>query len=143
MLSVRNKRIALGLVALGLIAALWFVGSHSLAVSGVNKLLDARDAAISHRDIKAYAALIADDYHGNRQGKADIVAQMRQLFAQFNQLKMKSFDRNISIIDSNHAQAMQSYQLKVLADGKWREMLQREELSLTRGPAGWQISSGL
>lgn len=113
------------------------------AVSGVNKLLDARDAAISQRDIKAYAALIADDYHGNRQSKADIVGQMRKLFNQFNQLEMKSFDRDISITDDRHARAMQSYHLKVMMDGKWREMVQREELSLSRGPSGWQISSGL
>jgi activator of HSP90 ATPase len=113
------------------------------AASSVNKLLDARDAAISQRDITAYATLIADDYHGNRQSKSDMIKQMRQLFAQFSQLQMKSFDRDISIIDSNHAEATQSYRLKVMMDGKWREMLQREELSLTRGASGWQISSGL
>jgi protein involved in sex pheromone biosynthesis len=130
-------------VAIALSAVLLLSACGASAAHGVNKLLDARDAAISQRNITAYAALIADDYHSQQQGKADIVRQMQQLFAQFSQMKMKSFNRDISIVDSTHARAVQSYRLRVMMGGKWREMLQREELSLTRSPSGWQISSGL
>ncbi len=139
MLQRNPVRMAVALSAIVLLLSTCGVS----AVSGINTLLDARDAAISQKNISAYAALIADDYHGGRQSKADIVQQMRQLFAQFKQIRMHSFDRVISVIDNRHAQAIQSYKLKVMADGKWREMLQREELLLTRGPSGWQISSGL
>lgn len=113
------------------------------SLSGVNKLLDARDAAISGRNITDYASLIAEDYHGRQQSKSDMVDQMHQLFDQFNQLKMESFGRDIYITDDTHARAAQSYRLKVLMDGSWREMLQREELSLIRTDSGWQINSGL
>lgn len=128
---------------MALCAALLFTACGESPLSGVNKLLDARDAAISERDIAAYDALIADDYHGRNQGKAEIVDHMQQLFKQFNQLKMQSFGRDIYITDDNHARAAQSYRLKVLMDGSWREMLQREELNLTRTDEGWKISSGL
>jgi len=56
---------------------------------------------------------------------------------------MESFGRDIFVADATHARAAQSYRLKVLMDGSWREMLQREELSLTRSDKGWKISSGL
>lgn len=111
--------------------------------TAINRVLDARDAAISERNIAAYSALIADDYHAGNQSKADIVRHMQALFKQFNQLKMQSFGRDVFIIDDDHAQAAQSYHLKVLMDGSWREMLQREELTLTRSDDGWKISSGL
>jgi len=116
-------------------------GDSSLA--SVNRLLDARDAAISERNITNYASLIAENYHGRQQSKSVMVVQMNRLFEQFNQLKMESFGRDIYIADDSHARAAQSYRLKVLMDGNWREMLQREELSLIRTDSGWQISSGL
>ena len=68
---------------------------------------------------------------------------MKKLFGEFSQLQMHSFGRDIYIADANHAQASQSYRLKVLMDGTWREMLQREELTLVRKDKGWKIESGL
>ncbi|MDQ6987634.1 MAG: hypothetical protein Q9M25_07525 [Mariprofundaceae bacterium] len=113
------------------------------AVSDVNSVLNARDHAISERNITAYAAQINDTYHDRGKNKADIVAYMQKLFEQFSDLKMHSFGRDIFIADENNARAAQSYRLKVLMDGSWRDMLQREELSLTRTDTGWKISAGL
>jgi len=138
MRQTRHLRVAVAVCAVLLLGA-----CSESPVSGINKLLDARDAAISGRNITAYANLIADDYHGGQQGKADIVGRMQTLFGQFSQLKMESFGRDIFVADATHARAAQSYRLKVLMDGSWREMLQREELSLTRSDKGWKISSGL
>ncbi|OIO69145.1 MAG: hypothetical protein COW19_01525 [Zetaproteobacteria bacterium CG12_big_fil_rev_8_21_14_0_65_55_1124] len=130
-------------VTVALCATLLLSACSEVAVSGVNSLLDARDATISNRDIIGYSELIADDYQGRKLGKVDIIKHMQQMFDQFTQLKMESFDREIFIADDTHAQAAQSYRMKVLMDGTWREMLQREELSLTRSDSGWKISSGL
>jgi len=113
------------------------------SLSSINSMLDARDDAICERNIAAYASVVAEDYHGRQQGKSEIVDSMHQLFEQFNQLKMESFGRDIYIADDSHARAAQSYRLKVLMDGSWREMLQREELTLIRNQSGWQIKSGL
>ena len=113
------------------------------AVSGVNSLLDARNAAINNRDISAYSQLISDDYQGRQLNKADIVNQMQLLFKQFSAIQMESFGRDIFVKDDDHARAAQSYRMKVMMDGRWREMLQREVLSLTRSESGWKISSGL
>lgn len=125
------------------LAMVLLLASCSSASSAVGKVLDARDAAISHRDITAYAKLIADDYKEGRQTKANVVDNMKKLFGEFSQVHMHSFGRDIYVTDSKHAQASQSYRLKVLMDGTWREMLQREELTLVRNDKGWQIESGL
>jgi len=113
------------------------------AVNGVNNLLDARDLAISERNITAYEELIANDYDAHQKSKADIVKHMQQMFAQFSQLKMESFSRDVYIADDTHARAAQSYRMRVLMNGTWREMLQREELSLIRNDSGWKINDGL
>jgi len=145
----RGIPVALGMRKIGHIRAVTICAAMLLsacsesAVSGANSLLDARDAAINNRDISAYAQLISDDYQGRQQKKADIVNQMQQLFKQFSKIKMESFGRDIFVEDDDHARAAQSYRMKVLMDGRWREMLQREVLSLTRSESGWQISSGL
>jgi len=130
-------------ITMALCAALVLAACGASPTSSINRLLDARDTAISKRDIAAYAGLIADDYHAHQQDKAEIVSRMKQLFTQFRQLKMESFGRDIFVIDDTHARATQSYRLKVLMDASWREMLQREELSLTRSDKGWKISGGL
>jgi len=129
--------------ALGICLAALLSACGDSSLSGINKMLDARDDAICERNIAAYASVIAEDYQGRQQGKSEIVDSMHQLFEQFNQLKMESFGRDIYIADDSHARAAQSYRLKVLMDGSWREMLQREELTLTRSESGWQIKSGL
>ena len=106
-------------------------------------MLDARDAAISHRDIAAYSSLIDPRYRDRGNTKVDMVARMIHLFDRFDRMEMRSFNRTIRLVDDEHAQCMQSYKLRVHADGKWRAMTSREELELTRTPAGWKISGGL
>jgi len=135
---IKSRRITFALGALILLAA-----CSQSASSDVNRVLNARDQAISNRDISAYTILIADDYQDGGKTKAEMVAHTKELFAQFKGLKMESFGRDIFIADENNARAAQSYRLKVLMDGSWREMLQREELSLTRTDSGWKISAGL
>jgi len=130
-------------VTIALCAALLLSACSESGVSGVNTLLNARDASINNRDITAYSELIADDYQGRQLGKADIIKHMQQMFDQFTRIEMESFGRDIFIQDDTHARAAQSYRMKVLMDGSWREMLQREELSLVRSESGWKISSGL
>jgi len=73
----------------------------------------------------------------------DIVARMIHLFDQFDALEMHSFNRKVYLVDDTHADCAQSYRLRVRAGDRWREMVQREELSLERTPAGWKISAGL
>ena len=111
--------------------------------ASINAVLDARDTAISGREIGSYSDLVATRYHSNGKGKIDVVAQMIHLFDQFDAVEMRSFDREIRVVDDNHAQCAQSYRLRVHTGDRWREMVQREELSLTRTPAGWKISAGL
>ncbi|MDX8391943.1 MAG: hypothetical protein R8K53_05170 [Mariprofundaceae bacterium] len=106
-------------------------------------MLNARDHAVNERNIKAYAMQISDAYSDRGQNKAAMVAHMQKLFNQFQEMKMESFGRDVFIADNDNARAAQSYRLKVLMDGNWREMLQREELSLTRTESGWKISAGL
>ncbi len=106
-------------------------------------MLDARDAAISHRDIAAYSSLIDPRYRDRGNTKADMVARMSGLFKRFDRMEMHSFNRAIRLVDDDHAQCIQSYTLRVHADGTWRSMTSREELELTRTPAGWKISGGL
>jgi len=111
--------------------------------ASINSVLDARDAAIMARDIGAYSGLLLPDYMDHGRGKVDIVARMIHLFDRFNALEMHSFSRDIHLVDDTHADCAQSYRLKVRSDGHWREMVQREELSLQRTPTGWKISAGL
>jgi hypothetical protein len=106
-------------------------------------VLDARDAAITHRDIAAYSALIHPGYNDHGRTKVDMVARMIHLFDRFDRMEMRSFDRTIRLLDDDHAQCMQSYKLRVHADDRWRELTSREELELIRAPSGWKISGGL
>jgi len=119
-----------------------------LIFSGIEKseiaeLMDARDMAISQRSIPDYSALIYSDYNDQGRSKVDAVAQMVSLFDKFDRAVMHSHDRHIQQLDDNHAICDQSYTLKVLADGKWRQIVQREQLALTKGNGVWKISGGL
>ena len=110
----------------------------------IHTLLDARDLAVSTHDIKHYDALLLPGYHDQAgQSEFDIVSKMNKLFAQFEKTEMTSSNRIIRIVDSNHAECEQSYLLRVKADGTWRELSQRERISLTKTTDGWKISGGL
>jgi len=111
--------------------------------ASINAVLDARNAAISARDIGAYSDLILPDYMDHGHSKVDVVARMIHLFDRFDALEMHSFNRNLHLVDDSHADCAQSYRLRVRSGSRWREMVQREELSLERTPAGWKISAGL
>jgi len=111
--------------------------------ASISTVLDARNAAITARDIGVYSDLILPDYMDHGRSKVDVVAQMIHLFDRFDALEMHSFDRKLHLVDDTHADCAQSYRLRVRSGGRWREMVQREELSLQRTPAGWKISGGL
>lgn len=111
--------------------------------SDINELMDARDLAISQRSISDYSALIYSNYDDQGRSKVDVVAQMVALFDKFDRAEMRSHNRKIQQINDKLARCDQSYTLKVLADGKWRQIVQREQLTLTRDHDGWKISGGL
>ncbi|MDX8402614.1 MAG: hypothetical protein R8K47_08285 [Mariprofundaceae bacterium] len=110
----------------------------------VSRVLDARDAAITAQDIGAYSILILDAYRDERgRSKVQLIAEMLDLFDRFEKTEMHAFDRACRLSDETHALCEQSYKLRVLADGDWREIVQREQLALTRTASGWKISGGL
>jgi len=129
--------------ALALAGCAWLAACNGADKAAISAVLDARDAAISQRDIAAYSALIDPQYQDRGRAKVDMVAQMIHLFDRFDRMDMHSFDRTIRIVDDDHAQCIQSYRLRVHADGQWRTMTNREELTLTHTAAGWKISGGL
>jgi len=110
----------------------------------INQLLDARDAAVSSHNIKAYDALLLPNYLDTTgQSEFDVVSRMNRLFAQFEKTEMHSTHRIIRLLDDQHAECEQDYLLRVKADGTWRQLNQRERISLTKTPDGWKISAGL
>ncbi len=109
----------------------------------VESVLDARNSAVSESNIDAYSSLLIQSYQDQGQTKADLVSKMLRMFKQFDALEMKSFGRTIRILENGHAQCEQTYYLRVKADNTWREFNQREQISLTKTTAGWQISGGL
>jgi len=112
--------------------------------TAINAILDARDAAVSSHNIKAYDALLLPDYQDSLgQTEFDIVSKMNKLFAQFERTEMTSNNRIIRLLDSKHAECEQSYLLRVKADGRWRQLNQRERITLTKTADGWKISGGL
>jgi len=111
--------------------------------SEITELMDARDRAISQRSISDYSVLIYSNYHDQGRSKVDVVAQMVALFDKFDRAEMRSHNRQIRLLSDKLARCDQSYTLKVLADGKWRQIVQREQLTLTRDRDGWKISGGL
>ncbi len=131
-------------IAVLLLAGLQMLaGCSDVEKARIDAVLDARDAAVTARDIDGYSKLLLADYHDRGRTKITVVASMIDLFSQFDETRMQSFDRNIILIDENHAQCEQSYHLKVRIDNDWREITQREQLYLTKTPAGWRISGGL
>ncbi|OIP99369.1 MAG: hypothetical protein AUK35_07420 [Zetaproteobacteria bacterium CG2_30_46_52] len=107
----------------------------------ITQLLDSRDLSISARDINSYKALLSAPYIAAEGAEA--VAQMDQLFIRFEKVEMRTQHREIRLINDNEALCEQTYSLKVFADGQWRDMVQREQIKLTRSEAGWRIGGGL
>lgn len=110
--------------------------------NSIVSLLDARDVAVSSRDIQAFAALLAEDYLENGLNKADRVRQETLLFQQFEQIEMRSHDRNI-YLDGPHAECEQSYTLRVFRDNTWRSMVQRERIRFKKTASGWKVIAGI
>ncbi len=118
-------------------------GCSQLSRSEINNVLNARNTAITARDIAAYSDLIAPNYQDHGSGKTEVVARMTRMFERFDALDMRTINRDIYLVDGDHAECTQSYRLRAYVDDRWRTMLQREELSLERTHAGWKISAGL
>lgn len=132
------RRLLIPLIVLAL------AGCSAVQKTEINEVLNARDLAISSKDVGAYSALLLGDYmddHG--KSKITVVAQFVRMFEQFDATEMHSFDREIRLIDDTHAECEQSYKLRVKADGRWRELVQREQLYFVKTRAGWRISGGL
>ena len=130
-----------GILFLIIITAL--LACSEVEKSEITALMDARDQAISQRSIPDYSSLIYSNYHDQGRNKVDVVAQMVALFDKFDRAEMRSHDRQIQQLDDKLARCDQSYTLKVLADGQWRQIVQREQLTLSKDPDGWKISGGL
>lgn len=126
-----------------LLAIVSIVACSDINKTEISQVMDARDQAISNRSIPEYSSLISATYNDNGRDKVDIVAQMVSLFDKFEHAEMNSYDRQIRQLSDVQAQCDQSYTLKVFADGDWRQIVQREQLTLTKSSAGWKISSGL
>jgi len=110
----------------------------------INALLDARDIAVSNHNIRDYDDLLIPGYHDQAgQSEFDIVSKMNKLFAQFEKIEMISSNRVIRLLDNKHAECEQSYLLRVKADGTWRQLNQRERITLIKINSGWKISGGL
>ncbi len=106
-------------------------------------LLDARDAAISARDIRAYGRLIAEDYQDRGWDKQQILERSQHMFSAFVELHMQSFDRDLRLLGDVHAECRQTYRLKARAGKDWRQIVEREQIRLKKTDVGWKISGGL
>jgi len=111
--------------------------------ANIRAVLDARDASVSNHDIKAYADLLMPGYKHNDQTEFESINSMRKLFKQFEKIEMTSGNRTIRLLDEKHAECEQSYLLRVRVDDTWRQLNQRERISLTKTASGWKISGGL
>ncbi|MCF7820904.1 MAG: hypothetical protein K9M17_00520 [Mariprofundaceae bacterium] len=140
--SIRSALLKMNRVLLLIVIAA-FPACSDLEKSEITALMDARDLAMSQRNISDYSALIYSNYDDQGRSKVDIVAQMVALFDKFDRAEMRSYNRQIQQLNDEHARCNQSYTLKVLADGEWRKIVQREQLALTRDRDGWKISGGL
>jgi len=108
----------------------------------IEQVLNARDQAVSTRNITAFSALLAGDFNENGATKADKIEAQKQLFEQFEQIQMQSHDRTLTL-NGPHAACEQSYSLRVLQDQTWRSLVQRERVLLKKTAAGWQITGGI
>jgi len=111
--------------------------------AAVDRVLEARNIAMSEKNIEAYAQLLDDDYYDKLKFKSDMTDIMQGLFKRFQRIQMHSYNRHIRIIDSEHAQCEQNYTLTVVADATERKLTQREQLELIYTPNGWKIHAGL
>ncbi len=111
--------------------------------ASIRAVLDARDSAVSRHDINAYADLLLPGYEYKHHTEFETINRMRKLFGQFEKIEMTSNNRTIRLLDHNHAECEQSYMLHVQANGAWRQINQRERISLTKTASGWKISGGL
>ena len=109
--------------------------------SDILELLSNRDASISQQDIHKYSLLLSEQYRSG-DGKEKIAA-MKNIFERFDKVEMNSRDRELRVIDSQNAICEQTYVLKVLADGDWREIVQREQLTFKVEGNHWKINGGL
>jgi len=107
----------------------------------ISSLLDERDQSISAQNIEAYGSLMQDTYRVGAGGK--LLRDMEAVFASFDEVQMVSRNREIRILNDNQAMCEQTYVLKMLADGDWREVVQREQLLLRKVDGSWKISGGL
>ncbi len=105
-------------------------------------VLEARDQAVSSRDITAFGALLADDFMENGINKAERITEESALFKQFEEIQMHSHGRMITL-HGPHAECEQSYSLRVLRDGDWRSLVQRERIQLKKNANGWKIIGGI
>lgn len=111
--------------------------------SDISAVLDARTAAINEKNIATFADILIDDYHYNGRSKDDVLLQRFDQFKFFQTIQMQTHNRHINIIDDSHALCEQSYSLKVMADNEWRNVVQQEQLQLTKQGDTWKISGGL
>jgi len=108
----------------------------------ITTVLEARDQAVSARDIAAFGALLADDFMENGINKSERITEEAALFQQFEQIQMHSHGRTITL-HGPHAKCEQSYTLRVLRDGDWRSLVQRERIQLKKNAHGWKIIGGI
>jgi len=124
-----------------IVVVLLFSACTDLEKSHIDDLLNQRDLSISQKDIKKYASLLSQTYfksHG-----AEAVESMQRTFSSFDKVSLVSRDRRIQINDDNHAICEQTFVLKVFSDGKWRNIVRREQLKFLRENGVWKINDGL
>ncbi|MDQ6977119.1 MAG: hypothetical protein Q9M75_03300 [Ghiorsea sp.] len=110
-------------------------------VQNIQTLLEARNHSISQQSIEKYTSLLDANYL-KHEGQHK-VEQMAMVFTRFEKVQMGSRNQEIRILDDNHAICEQTYILKVFADGDWRKIVQREQLTFSRTDGVWKISGGL
>ncbi|MDX8390870.1 MAG: hypothetical protein R8M38_10320 [Mariprofundaceae bacterium] len=129
-----------GALSLGLIMTLLWSESDS---HQIHVLLDARDVAISERDISHYSPLIADDYMDQKVDKIATIAKLVHLFDRFDVISMQSFDRRC-VVQEQLAQCQQSYKMSVRYDqGEWHHIAEQELITFALGQYGWKIKAGI
>jgi len=124
-----------------LLIALFLTSCTDSNKSDIIELLNARDASISQQDISQYSSLLSKQY-ANGQG-ATKISEMADIFKRFDKVTMTSRDRELRVLDNQQAICEQTYILRVLADGEWREIVQREQLTFEFVDNHWKINGGL